>query len=435
MLLDALGELRWVSVQHGLESFPAQLFDSQYLRVFVLRDQPVPSRSSVARPRIAWWRALARDVPMFPSGSTAAWCYLHLCIAAKASNRLLLYSDSYALLSIMKFVEQPDLPPWAGNIAVERDGDTLYVFGEDRIRHPQLADTQERTSWNILREYRVRPTLKGEQKQPAHIEFANALTDAALIKFVEHHGPVAGVDACRKPTTDNLDKICVVESLVGLRREQRLFIAALTLSQQLKNGDIPRIAELLSNLVDIANHPGPPWETIGNDLPVHPWTGLKVEARPGKVWFWKNRNQALYALQEFALQAGWHDECELGTFLRGVHSPVLRDLGRRALCVLLKAFPPSLEVYSTEIAELPVYEREGIRNVLYWMLRYDILRDHGIQFCANQKCGKFFRLERSGQRFCNAECSQHERQRLYWRVNGRRRREERIRRSKRGKGD
>jgi hypothetical protein len=336
----------------------------------------------------------------------------------------------------MKFVEQPELPPWAEKIRVEQEGDTLFVFGSNRVRKPQSANPQETTTWNLLRQYLIPPWKKGVQKRALHVEFANASHDEDLVAFVRTYGPVAGIDPSSMKAGGNLETVCVIESLSGLRREQKLFSAALKLCMELRRGDeadLSVVAELLGDLADVGYQVGPPWEVAqGRELPRHPVSGFLVEPRPEETWFWTLI--CMRSFFEFAMATGWHGGIEIGAFLRGVRSPLIKDFGRQALCLLLNSFPPTLEVFLGRLAELPKYERAGIRSVLYWMLRNDSLHGFGTQICHNPKCGKFFAVERSGQPFCSQDCSRRERQRLYWNEKGLLRRKKRLASKKRKRG-
>jgi biotin carboxyl carrier protein len=66
----------------------------------------------------------------------------------------------------------------------------------------------------------------------------------------------------------------------------------------------------------------------------------------------------------------------------------------------------------------PPQNKEGILSALFFMLRRDCLLDHEIRMCNQRDCGKFFKVERGGQRFCSDECSRLERQRDYWQRKG-----------------
>ena len=340
-------------------------------------------------------------------------------MAAKFVGRLLQYLAFCALLSTMKFVE-PDLPPWADEITVEQEGDALYVCGTNRIRKPQVATDQERSSWDLLRQYRAFQWRKDEPKQTPHMRFANASDEDKLRAFTRRYGPVAGIDPVYKRSGQNRETICVLESVTGLKREQQLFSAAVRLSIELKRNqaDLKTLASVVADMAAIWTQPGPSWENPaeGAVLPEHPVRhGIRVEARAG--WFWKLASWKPFA--DFASTEGAQGEVTMDTWLRGVHSPRLKDFGLDVLLLLLNQFLPTLERFDGNVAELPRYDRTGIRGVLYWMLRYDVLRGLGTQICQNSQCGQFFVVERSGQIFCCQECSRRERQREYWREAGR----------------
>jgi hypothetical protein len=96
--------------------------------------------------------------------------------------------------------------------------------------------------------------------------------------------------------------------------------------------------------------------------------------------------------------------------------------GRIVICELLNSFrgivfPNPLEMHSSI--------RYGIRPLLYSILRRQFLAPRDFAACANTQCRDFFNIERAGQRFCSAECSQQQRQRAYWKKRGKKLRKER----------
>ena len=89
--------------------------------------------------------------------------------------------------------------------------------------------------------------------------------------------------------------------------------------------------------------------------------------------------------------------------------------------------------FSNRAVELPQHEPAGVLPALYFMLRRDYLNDYGLQICAFTECRKFFAVERYGQRFCSAECSQLQRQREYWERRGKKLRRKRQAEEQKGR--
>jgi hypothetical protein len=105
--------------------------------------------------------------------------------------------------------------------------------------------------------------------------------------------------------------------------------------------------------------------------------------------------------------------------------PILPDelSGRMVICELLNSFrstvfPNPVEMHSSI--------KFGIRPLLYSLLRRQFLYPRGFFICSNSECRSFFNIERSGQQFCNPECSLHHRQRIYWQERGRKLRKKRT---------
>ena len=62
--------------------------------------------------------------------------------------------------------------------------------------------------------------------------------------------------------------------------------------------------------------------------------------------------------------------------------------------------------------------RYGVRPLLYSILRREFIYPAETVVCANTNCRDFFKVERSGQLFCSAECSRRQRQREYFQKRG-----------------
>jgi len=106
--------------------------------------------------------------------------------------------------------------------------------------------------------------------------------------------------------------------------------------------------------------------------------------------------------------------------------PLLLGWAKSALCDLLNAFPPILSLSGGLPSETPPMPLLfGVRPALYFLLRRDYLAQGRIAICANARCGKAFATQRLGQRYCDLDCSQRQRARVYWGRSGKQKRAER----------
>jgi hypothetical protein len=96
---------------------------------------------------------------------------------------------------------------------------------------------------------------------------------------------------------------------------------------------------------------------------------------------------------------------------------------RIVLCELLNVFP---SLAFPNPPEMHSYIRFGIRPLLYSILRREFLQPREVGVCANTQCRDFFEVHRAGQRYCDNECSRSQRQREYWRDQGKTARKERL---------
>lgn len=108
--------------------------------------------------------------------------------------------------------------------------------------------------------------------------------------------------------------------------------------------------------------------------------------------------------------------------------------GHSVVCALLNAFCPVLYLWGDKAIEGPNPDLAyGLRPVLYHLLRREYLLAGGIAVCGHRDCRKVFELERSGQHFCSAKCSQYQRQREYWAKRGKKLRGQRQKRKLAGR--
>jgi hypothetical protein len=318
-------------------------------------------------------------------------------------------------------------PRWAARISIERDGDILRVSGTGRIFHNAPIARLKGADEDLLRLYRESVKLGTEKrtgKLSPHIQFANCRTDEELIHFVGRFGPVLA--SPKLATDEGLGTISALQPLDSLRREHTIFAGAVGLVAHLRPKMRNQDSALAEALADIAK---------GVYLP-----GIQKEIRTSAGFQelpWYGRPILLGLLPLIAREAEQSsDNLSMVQHIRQLRGDALHRYALIALCMLLDAFLPRLIPVRNVIREYPPYEDSGILSALYFMLRQDYMRDQEIKICARADCGAFFVVERSGQRFCTADCSTKQRQRDYWQKRGstlRRKRMAKQQRKKKGR--
>jgi hypothetical protein len=294
---------------------------------------------------------------------------------------------------------------WAEGIEVERKGDSLLLKGQ---RPAKLEVGKDSRPGDVLLAYsrfaqRSKPIagqLRGGRLAP-HVQFANAETDKDLIEFVHKYGPVNGSRSPR-PLAKDRTRIEVLESLQCLRRERVFFASALALKAALKTDIEGDIAKALVSMIHACSLPGPLEEQA-------------FELRWFEELFLRSKHDGLRG-----------KPLDLERFICSLGGKRIREYGRYALCLILNSFPPIIVPVEGGLVELPPNEKAGILPALLFWLRRDWLDEHEIRMCAQRDCGKWFKVERGGQRFCSPECSQYQRQREYWERAGKKLRAARL---------
>jgi hypothetical protein len=327
----------------------------------------------------------------------------------------------------MAIVEQRlTIPTWAERISVQRDGETLIVQGEGRKPTP-VPPNELQPGQDFLQQYAQYGKLwleKRSGKRPPHIQFANSTSDDDLIAFVERFGPVqSNGKLWRLPN----QSVTAYQDMQGLRRDRLIFSGATKLVVACGRPDARDL--LLDGLGEVfqgALQSGPATEI--HTVPGYderPWYGHRI--LPFAKWACAQTDS------ETATELS-PPGTPLKEELRSISPSKVREFGQIALSILLNCFPPQLTPVGRRMMELPVYDPVGILPVLYFMLRLDCLRKQAIAICARPDCGAFFAVERSGQRFCSAECSQLQRQRDYWHRKGKEVRALRVAKKRTKKG-
>lgn len=332
---------------------------------------------------------------------------------------------------------------WAFGIEVDHRPDCLFVGGYS----PYWQSGRGRySSWDLLAEFRKAPKdwSKGRTgKNSPHVQFANAETDDELIAFVKRFGPVVARSIRETfPEELNLEgegdppTIVAEQGMDELRNERITYRSALTLLSELqlqekdKKADIEVIRDCISRIADKVSAWPQQW-TREQQARV-----LNYASPPS----WQFNEAALRGMQIYASEAR-SSRPSLGDRVAKVvpeagnltSGQILRaiDAGHSAICELVNAFKPVVYRWGGVGVEGPHFDLcYGIRPLLYHILRQEYLRRGGIAFCANTRCNNVFNTERAGQRFCSTECSQQQRQRDYWAISGKRKREQRRKREK-----
>jgi len=271
------------------------------------------------------------------------------------------------------------------------------VVGASRTKIALLSDASLGGTNNFLRQYLPVATWAEKKggKNSAHIQFVNCGSIDELVDFVGKFGPVWGQVVHRRDNPDGTENLSVKQSLKALVQEHRQFWYAFELLLLLKRRRLCRAnVEKLASLV-VENPESDRLRTfrVSDNT-------LKQEFREGTVW-------------KSDLGA-WDKKTPIDAM-----QPVLRALAHATLCQLFNRFPLTIVPFGNKPVEVPVHRAEGIRPMLYYMLRRDYLdAENVVARCANDLCKSIFAAERRGQKFCCPECSKQQRGRRYWHRSG-----------------
>ncbi len=300
------------------------------------------------------------------------------------------------------------VPKWAKRISAVQEGDLIIIRGEGRLRGV-ASRSEVPVDQDFIREYTESAKSSCDKrtgKKSPHIQFANCRTDRELIDFVRRYGPVSASQVFE--VAGNTGALTARQSLPGLQRDHLIFAGAMKLVAAF-NADHPEatMCDGLSEISKGARLDGPTSEIyIEKDFEERPWYG-------GRLWPFAS------SIAAEKREGGRHP-----TSLASLGDKKLLKYSRAVVCSLLNCFPPRLVPSEKSMMELPSYNKAGILPVLYYMMRLDCELER-IRICARAECGRFFAIERAGQRFCESDCSRLQRQREYWRTHGKKKRKER----------
>lgn len=330
-----------------------------------------------------------------------------------------------ALLIRMIFVEHYPSFSWGSGLEVQRERGRLFVGGYP----PWWAAMRKGvySSWDLFQEHR---SARRTGKSSPHIRFANADTDEKLIAFVKQFGPVVARSIRETHGGEGAPPTIVAEQdMDELCNERAVYHSALALLCELrkeKKADATEIGKYVSTIYDkvsvwpqqwqrergLRKSEGtePAWEF--GESALERMTAYVVEAAREPV---SGAGESLF-LPDRMLPESMREDHPIEIKLPAeVLPPDPIQAGHQVLCELVNAFRPWVYRWGSRAIDGPNLDRRyGIRPYLYHILRQEYLGRGGIGICANTNCKGLFEIERSGQQFCSAECSQHQRQRDYW---------------------
>lgn len=329
---------------------------------------------------------------------------------------------------------------WASDIVVDyADDERVLVSGKLQMSVEEV-DPERDVYYAYRSSVKTKFAQKGTGQGSPHICFANAKTDAELLQFVRHFGPIAaaeittvepqdpfGVSLEEAEKIDWRMSIRAVQDMQTLRRERQTYAAALAIVSELQRG------ERRASGVAIQEH-----------------ISRIVEG----VWSWPDEN----ATEErwFAANSvgsiGWTFNCSRRDYIAHIKSQIVipetiregagfsfhpfrrtpYSAGHSVICELVNSFQTQVLLWPSPL-EAPPFRSWlfGVRPLLYLILKDTYLGRGGARLCTNDQCGRFFESERAGQQFCSSECSQRYRQRKYWTRSGSKKRRIRRRRQAR----
>jgi hypothetical protein len=278
------------------------------------------------------------------------------------------------------------IPVWAKSIRVEEMNDAIRVRGEGRLDWPTLEENLDEGS-DLLRAYRKARGFYGTGVLPVHMQFANALEEDDLIGFVKRWGPIWGSVEARRPGT-----LSVVQRLVPLRREQKLFASAAGLMAELGENrpDVRVAADYMASMAEYRSIP----ETFYQDRTLEGYARLAAEEVQKLPWI-------NFGISDKHL-AESHPRKQI------IHYAHL------SLCHLLDRYSTILVPHQGRVDQLPQHRPEGILPVLYFMLREDYTLGRELMPCANPGCPNLFVVDGRSRECCTPACSKVVRDARYY---------------------
>jgi hypothetical protein len=317
---------------------------------------------------------------------------------------------------------------WARDIEVRCDGEEIEISGvTTNLGNQMYAAADPVRAYRLAARYASAKQGKHGKNSP-HVQFANAESHQERISFLKKYGPLVVCsfhkeDRPVRPedSFDSLTKCVLVarQNAAELERDHLVYRSALVLTLELRRGeesDIPMIRKCITTIVNNAS-----------DWPGQWRRERRLRARrlgysPKPQWNFGKKQ--LGVLKDWELDAMREPSGDPTKDALLMSDPV--RCGHFVTCELLNAFTPIVYPWGNSAVEAPSWDlAAGIRPLLYYMLRREYLGATGISICRKSDCRKIFEIERSGQEFCDEECSRRQRQREYWHVRGKRLRKRR----------
>jgi hypothetical protein len=311
---------------------------------------------------------------------------------------------------------------WADKTsAIDRDGDTIWIFGDRFKKPPPDAMTSYET-----------------QVDGPHVVFANCKSEAQLLKFTADFGPVVVREAVAmySPIADGdlVEAYGATASLNLLRRERQTFRALLEIAGMIQeNYAPPNEAEA----VDQGNHSRPQKRKTSEKVleeikeregeMLNTWTRLVKpstavvegtshwndqylsEAKSRRksesgvpVWLWSDREQLGLESQVREIETSIRHAVSGQFFL----SPGPFHAARKMIGIIVNAFPDRFTWYEDRAAYVaPTDFSFGIRPLLFAMMRRDLAAGRHFRVCAAKDCDTIFAANRKDKRCHSLECS------------------------------
>lgn len=295
------------------------------------------------------------------------------------------------------------IPHWAKCISVRWNGNDILVRGRSRNPFQVLSDIPRTDDLLAHHAPSIESGEKRGAKNPLYIRFANCSSGDELVQFVRKFGPVWGEVLRLKTLSSGNQDILVRQRLPKLFHDHSVFKRAfeLLLALRVEEGEQGTLEHLANLLIA--------------------FPGMDSKS---KIGFGAEDTVQLIGNTGRQLTSGVPR-------LRLHKSELMRDVllywGHWGLTRLLNRYPPVLTFFRGQPVEAPVHRPEGIRPMLYFMLRREYLSDlKTSNVCTNPNCRAFFAVERQGAKYCSSTCSTLHRQREYWNRRGSRLRKRRM---------
>jgi hypothetical protein len=269
---------------------------------------------------------------------------------------------------------------------------------------------------DLIRQYEIARKIRPISKQRTgkdlpHIRFANADSDDELIDFVHSFGPVVSKSYVMLPFDPPHGNWSADDPPLQVLTRARQDLHELRVEQQIYKATLGLVLELARTASEYDIDSAKEWMTdIARGVAEWPrqWNRERKERGISPLW-----RVSAHSIQRIAALA------------KSGRDPLLPPQldARIVICELVNVFP---SIAFPNPLEMHSYISFGIRPLLYSVLLREFLQPRDVGRCANTQCRDFFEVERTGQRYCNDQCSRRHRQREYWQFRGKEARQKRL---------